>query len=141
MRVTVVCTGNVARSVALAALLGTYRPDLHLNSAAVGEKAQPGRRAARHMRDLLTQAGHPHLAQTHRSRLWVDLPRPDVTVACAPVHLKHLARLDPAAPTLLTRPTIPDPAFGGAEAYARAWPLLIQAARHLAATLPEGDRT
>lgn len=138
MRITIVCTGNVARSVALAALLSDYRPDLTVDSAAVGRKASPGRRAARPMRALLDQAGHGDLAEDHRSRLWADLPRPDLTVACAPVHLQHLSRLDPAAPTLLADPTIPDPAFGGLEAYERAWPLLLQAARNLACTLPEG---
>lgn len=138
MRVTVVCTGNVARSVALAALLGPLRPDLDVDSAAVGTKAKNGRRAARQMRLLLTYAGHGQLAEDHRSRVWADLPRPDLTVACAPVHLTHLHRLDPAAPTVLANPTIPDPAFGGAAAYDRAWPLLVQAARHLATTLPEG---
>lgn len=139
MRVVTVCTGNVARSVALGLLLGDLRPDLDITSAAVGAKAQPGRRCARPMRRLLAEAGHATAAEEHRSTLYMELgERPDLVIACAPVHVRRLESLDPGATVELCAPPIPDPAFGGEEAYLKAWPLLVGAARHFATNIPGG---
>lgn len=136
MHVTIICTGNVARSPALAVLLAEARPDLTVTSAAVGAKATAGRRMARPMRELLTAYGRPDAAEAHRSQLLADFPTlPDVAVATAPVHARRLAALAPELAVVRINP-IPDPAFGGAAAYARVWPLLVEAAEHLARALP-----
>ena len=141
MRVVIVCTGNVARSPALALLLSDLRPDLDVSSAAVGLKAKQGRRCARNMRLLLAEAGHVEAAENHRSRLYIDLPeRPDVVVACAPIHVKRLAAVDPEANVMECSPPIPDPAFGGMDSYLSAWPLLVKAAHHFAHIIPGAPR-
>lgn len=134
-RVMVVCTGNVARSPALATLLAYARPDLTVTSAAVGARAQPGRRMARPMRELLTDHGHGYAAAQHRSHLFDPADPPDIAIAVAPVHVRRLHKLAPDVPVIRTT-HIPDPAFGGPPAYHRVWPLLVAAAAELAVALP-----
>ena len=136
MRVTIVCTGNVARSPALAALLAARRPDLDVTSAAVGLRAKPGRRMARPMRDRLTAAGHADAAEQHRSALLAPDPA-DVVVAVAPIHSRRLADSGYPGAVLALDPAIPDPAFGGEAAYETVWPMLVGAADYLSTLLPE----
>lgn len=130
--VTVVCTGNVARSPALATLLAALRPDLYVGSAAVGAHARPGRRMARPMRQLLTEHGHPQAATTHRARLLTALADPGLVICCAPVHTTRLAALGICAPHHQLDPPVPDPAFGGGPAYLRAYALIREHAHNLA---------
>jgi protein-tyrosine-phosphatase len=133
--VVVLCTGNVARSPALAALLHRSRPDLKVLSAAIGVNAKNGRLVARPMRNLLTRHGLGDAAQ-HRSQRWDDLLRvvkPNYVVAVAQVHLHRLSA-EWRERALYVGP-IPDPAFGGEEAYERVWPMLEEAADRLATTL------
>lgn len=132
MTVCIVCTGNVARSPAIEILLRGLRPDLTVISAAVGLKAQAGRVMAKPMRQLLTSAGHVVAADAHRSRLITDVPVGAVCYAVAPVHMKRLAARGIAGHYI---GPIPDPAFGGREAYERVWPLIVAAANELARTL------
>lgn len=140
MNVTVVCTGNVARSAALGILLAAARPDLHVTSAAVGRKAAAGRRCARPMRDLLTAAGYGPEAEAHRSRLLDLTDPPDLIVATAHVHQRRLAELGSDLPVVPVEPPLPDPAFGGAAAYAEVWPRIVAAAQWLADVLPRKDQ-
>lgn len=122
MRVIVVCTGNVARSPALAEFLRFMRPDLSVESAGVGVKTRSGLRMKKPMRELLwSEEWCSQLAiQDHRSRRWDELEDPeriDLAVAVAPGHMKRLAILAPDVPRMITVPAIKDPAYGPAEGY------------------------
>lgn len=124
MRITVVCTGNVARSPALAAVLQLAHPEIDVNSAAVGRKAAAGLPMKRPMREILEREGYGD-ASGHRSRLLGELEfTPDLVVCVAPVHVERVREILRGVPTLLCNPVIPDPAFGGPEAYERAWALI-----------------
>lgn len=128
MRVLTVCTGNVARSPALALLLADARPDWEVRSAAAGAKARPGRRMARPMRALLAQAGLGDAADAHRSQLVAEALEgwtPDVVVTAAAVHTRRMAALAPHLPVHACSPPLKDPAFGGEPAYAELWPKLL----------------
>lgn len=136
MNVTVVCTGNVARSPALAMLLQKLRPDLHVTSAAVGRKAVDGRCCAKPMRQLLAEhAGLNDAASAHRSRRYDPADRPDLVICCAKVHAERLRDIDTTVPFLMCYPLIPDPAFGGPAAYIAAFPKILSNAERLAYTL------
>lgn len=141
MRIVVVCTGNVARSPALAWMLHLRRPDLQVDSAAVGERAVAGRPMAKRMRDLLYMTGEEAgmYAMGHRSKLLADAGKPDLIIATAPVHMRRLEILAPATARLLCSPVIADPAFGGEAAYGKAWSQLTENADKLAAWLREGE--
>jgi protein-tyrosine-phosphatase len=129
VRVTVVCTGNVARSPALAAVLQRRFPRSEITSAAVGRKAVAGAVMKRPMREILEREGLGWHAEHHRSRLLGELEwDPDLVICCAPVHMQRAAEILPGVPRMLCEPVIPDPAFGGAEAYERAWELIKAAA-------------
>lgn len=127
LRVIVVCTGNVARSPALAAILQLRNFSTDFSSAAVGRKALAGLPVKQQMRKILEREGYGD-ASPHRSRLLTELEwTPDVVVCCAPVHLKRTREILPDVPQLLCQPVIPDPAFGGPEAYEVAWQLMLRA--------------
>lgn len=128
-RVVVVCTGNVARSPALAAVLQLARPGMEVSSAAVGRKAAAGAPMKRRMRDIMLREGLEAVAVLHRSRLLGELEfTPDLVVCCAPVHMERVREILPGVPRTLCSPVIPDPAFGGPEAYEAAWSLIQAAA-------------
>lgn len=128
-RIVVVCTGNIARSPALAAVLGKRCDDLDVSSAAVGRKAVAGLPMKRRMREILAREGLGVEAEGHRSKLLTELEwTPDLLIAVAPVHMSRLAEILPDVPRILCEPPIPDPAFGGPEAYEIAWHLIQQAA-------------
>jgi protein-tyrosine phosphatase len=127
-RIVVVCTGNVARSPALAAVLQMRRADLDVSSAAVGRKAVAGLPMKRPMREILEREGYGD-ASPHRSRLLAELEwEPDLVVCCAPVHMGRVKEILPGVPSTLCSPVVPDPAFGGIEAYERSWGLIQAAA-------------
>jgi protein-tyrosine-phosphatase len=127
-RVVVVCTGNVARSPALAAVLQARRPDLDVSSAAVGRRAVVGAPVKRAMRDILIREGFTEAAEG-RSRLLAELEwEPDLIVCCAAVHMERAKEILYGVPRTLCDPVIPDPAFGGTEAYEAAWGLIQAAA-------------
>jgi protein-tyrosine phosphatase len=127
-RVVVVCTGNVARSPALAAILQMRCFGTDVSSAAVGRKAVAGAPVKRAMREILEREGYGD-ASTYRSRLLAELEwTPDLVVCCAPVHMERVREILPGVPRTLCDPVIPDPAFGGAEAYELAWGLIQAAA-------------
>lgn len=142
MIVTVVCTGNVARSPALAWLLAEKRMDLHVQSAAVGRHAKPGLRMRKHMRELMDEHGMGASlhADQHRSRLFTDMPAADLIIACAPVHMARLQELAPDVPRHMCLPVISDPAYAGADGYKKAWDQIKEAAVYLAWYLPGGGR-
>lgn len=133
--ITVVCTGNVARSAAMGILLQDARPDLQVYSAAVGAKAKRGRRMAKPMRELMAQAGFGEDAEAHRSRLLEDVPSSDLVICTAPVHLRRLQEMEDQSPHMLLDPALPDPAFGGRPAYARVWPMILDAVQNLGEVL------
>lgn len=140
MRVVIVCTGNVARSPALACLLQLRRPDLTVESAAVGVNARSGMRMKRHMRELLSDddpgSFRSLAAEQHRSVRWDELTGDiDCAVGVAPVHIERLEILAPDVPRLLTVPRIKDPAYGGIEGYLLAWEQIKLAAEMLAEDL------
>lgn len=128
MRIAVVCTGNVARSPALARVLQEMYPHHTFSSAAVGLKATRGRKMAKPMREILTQCGWGDYAETHRSKLFMDLDEPHIAIAAAPVHMKYLAAIAPDIPHMLSDPVIFDPAFGTREGYERCWDLIQESA-------------
>jgi protein-tyrosine-phosphatase len=130
--VCIVCTGNVARSPAIEILLRGLRPDLTVISAAVGLKAKAGRVMAKPMRELLTGAGYGEQALAHRSQLITDVPPGAVFYAVAPVHMRRLTARGVRGWYI---GPIPDPAFGGREAYGEVWPLIVAAAERLAGAL------
>lgn len=137
MRVVIVCTGNVARSPALACLLRLHRPDLTVDSAGVGVNAKAGLRMKRHMRELLSDnvEGSPRwdAAESHRSVRWDMLEGDvDIAVGVVPVHIERLKILAPNVKRVLTIPRIKDPAYGGLEAYLLAWEQIKLAAEMLA---------
>jgi protein-tyrosine-phosphatase len=135
MNVTVVCTGNVARSPAMARVLMEMCPQHTFYSAAVGARALPGRVMACPMREILVQHGFGEYAKAHRSKLFADRTEdPDLVIACAPVHMKHLERIAPDVKRLLSNPIIFDPAFRSNE-YKACWDLIIRAANVLASTV------
>jgi protein-tyrosine phosphatase len=127
-RVTVVCTGNVARSPALAAVLQKRFPRTEVTSAAVGRKAVAGSVVKRQMREILEREGFSEAAGG-RSRLLAEMEwEPDLVVCCAPVHMERTREILPGVARMLCSPVIPDPAFGGAAMYERAWELIQAAA-------------
>lgn len=131
MKVTVVCTGNVARSPVLAGLLGKLRPDLEVTSAAVGKKAVAGRRMTLKMRELV-ESELPELAIQHRSRVFVPGDE-DLVVACAPVHVRRLGEMSYAGNIVPL--SVPDPAFGGQALYQEVYIRLREEAERLAQQL------
>jgi protein-tyrosine-phosphatase len=137
MKVIVVCTGNVARSPALACLLQAGRQDMEVGSAAVGHRAVSGLRMRKPMRDIMAWYGYATYADLHRSRLLADCDRPDLIIAVAPVHMKRLEEIAPGIPRLLCDPVIPDPAFGNRTAYEHAWDCIVDAAGTLMCELPD----
>lgn len=134
MRINIVCTGNVARSPALEILLQAARPDLTVESSAVGTNAKPGRRCALPMRELLATRSNAAgiLAEAHRSRLLSDCEEPDLIVCTARIHEQRLAEQGNTVPYLVLDPPLPDPAFGGRPAYLKVWPMLLDATKVLA---------
>jgi protein-tyrosine phosphatase len=139
LRVAVVCTGNVARSPALAAILQRkYAGDgILIESAAVGRKAVTGQPVKRAMRQILLREGYAEAAE-HRSVLLGELSwTPDIVVGVARVHAERIAEIMPDVRSLLCDPLIPDPAFGGNEGYEQTWQLLQQAAQNLNLNLKE----
>lgn len=139
MLVVVVCTGNVVRSPALAQLMRMRLPDIEFDSAAVGKNAREGERMRPRMRKLLTDAGYGTYAELHRSRRLQDLAvRPDLLVACAPVHVQRITEIDYDAHVWLADPVISDPVYGGEEAYLRTWSEIRRAADWLARELSWG---
>lgn len=134
MKAVVVCTGNVARSPALAKLLQEKYPQHTFVSAAVGLKATSGRRMARNMRLIMEKCGWADYAEEHRSQLYgetIEDGNPDVVIACARVHMKYLAAIAPDVPHVLAYPEIFDPAFRGPEGYDKCWDLIEAAALNL----------
>ena len=128
MRVVVVCTGNVARSPALAAVLAKLRPDVGFSSAAVGRKAVAGAPVKASMRRIMEREGYGQWAR-HRSILLAEMEwEPDLIICCAPVHMERAREICPGVPRTLCSPVIPDPAFGQAGAYEAAWKLILAAA-------------
>lgn len=132
MKVIVVCTGNVARSPALAHILQEKYPRHTFDSAAVGVRALPGRVMARPMRQILTEEGFGDYAEAHRSQLLADVMdrNYELAVACTPIHVKHLHRIAPDLTSVLCQPVIHDPAFHGEERYRACWELILQAAEN-----------
>lgn len=127
-RVTVVCTGNVARSPALAAVLAGLLPDVAITSAAVGRRAVAGAPVKRAMRAIMEREGYGGRAG-HRAILLAEIEwTPDLIVCCAPVHMDRAREILPGVPRTLCDPVIPDPAFGDAGSYERAWELIKAAA-------------
>lgn len=125
----VVCTGNVARSPALAAVLQKRFPRDQISSAAVGRKAVAGLPVKRPMREIMQREGLGWYAERHRSTLLAELEwEPDLIVCCAAVHMTRVKEICPGVPRTLCDPVIPDPAFGGVEGYERAWELIQAAA-------------
>lgn len=127
-RVTVVCTGNVARSPALAAVLHKLLPDIVVTSAAVGRRAVAGAPVKRAMRQIMEREGYGDWAG-HRSILLAEMEwEPDLLICVAPVHMQRVKEIMPGVSSTLCNPVIPDPAFGEAGAYERAWELILRAA-------------
>ncbi len=80
------------------------------------------------MRNILEREGFSEAAGG-RSRLLGELEfTPDLVICCAPVHMERVREVLPGVPRTLCDPIIPDPAFGGIEAYERAWQLINTAA-------------
>lgn len=111
-----------------------------VDSAAVGERAVAGRRMARPMRELMQTLGPEAeaYAEAHRSKLLADVEKPDLIVAVSHIHERRLEILAPGAARVLCSPVIPDPAFGGTEAYAIAWADIRENAEKFADWLREG---
>lgn len=140
--VLVVCTGNVARSPAIAILLQRARPDLHVISAALGSKATAGRRMARPMRLLLTLAGLGAEAEAHRSQLVTDEMMEQYFCAIAPTRT-HVVRLRQRgfAGVIWEFERVPDPAFGGVPAYDEVWPIINRVAANAARVIPKVEHS
>lgn len=132
MKITVVCTGNVNRSPALAIMLARQRPDFKIDSAAVGTKAKPGRPMARPMRELMAGIGFAVQAEKHRSKLLIDCEKPDLIIATAGVHVKRLIDMAYPVDVLALTPPLPDPAFG---THDQVFPAIRAAAFYLARDL------
>ena len=133
---TVVCTGNVARSPALARVLMEMCPQHTFRSAAVGMRALPGRIMALPMREIMIEHGFGEFAKAHRAKLFTERAAdPDLVIACATVHMKRLALIAPDVPAMLSRPVIFDPAWRTSEGYKACWDLIIRSADTLAKTV------
>jgi protein-tyrosine-phosphatase len=76
-------------------------------------------------------------AKVHRSKLLADAESPDLIIATAPVHMRRLEVLAPDVPRMLCSPVIADPAFGGEEAYGKAWSQICENAEKMAGWLRE----
>lgn len=141
MRVLIVCSGNIARSPTLAALLQARRPDLTVTSAGLSQHAG-GKRMARRMRDYLATVGLRAQAEHHRSRGFeAALAQDDPHLIIATT--EHHAELVQSRCRVLCQTTehVNDPAFGGAEGYAAAWTQLQRIAEQLEQTLPRSEDT
>lgn len=141
MRVVVVCTGNVARSPVLGGLLWLTRPDLRVETAAVGVKARSGLRMKKPMRELLLEQGlaTKQFTEEFRSLRWEELDDPseiDLAIGVAPVHIKRLAEIAPSVPRMLTTPVIKDPAYGSRDGYLLALTNIRLAVQWLAREIP-----
>lgn len=127
---TVIDTGNVSVSAALAIMLAARRPDLTVHSAAVGRRATPGRYMSLPMLHLMRS--HADAAADHRSQRLEAIPNPGLIVCTIP----QLARFVPDGwPRILLDPPIPGPAFGGPAAYRQAHTLATVHAVALAAQI------
>lgn len=126
MRIVAVCTGNVARSPALECLLQEGLAGVEVRSAGVGDKAVAGLRMKPYMRMILGREGFGDFAESHRSFVLrgEEAIAPDLFVAVSRVHVRKLGGMFPEVPVLLCDPIIPDPAFGGLDAYEEAWNLI-----------------
>lgn len=128
--VTVIDSGNVSVSAALAIMLAARRPDLHVYSAAVGRRARPGRPMAVPMVHLMR--AHQAAALAHRSRKLDSIANPGLIVCPTALLARHVPD---GWPCIILDPPIPGPAFSGPAAYRRAHTLASVHAAALAAQI------